>query len=158
MNDGRLMSTSDLRTAVDNGLAGSGFRRKGQSWFLDGPDVVVVVNVQRSRADSLHFLNLAFWLKAVAPPPAMPPSESKCHMRIRATSAFPERASDFDALLDTDSPAEGRNVCLAELLEGTVVPFVLAGATEAGLRRLFQEGRFARGLVDQRCLPVVAAT
>lgn len=82
------------RVAKDRGMT----RRSG-SWYLRGPESILILNLQKSNYSRRYFVNLGVWLRGVED--AEFPPEHKAHIRTRMTELVesPER---LDQLLDAD--------------------------------------------------------
>jgi hypothetical protein len=142
-----------FKKAVARSLEGAHLIKKGQSWYLDGPDAIVVLNLQKNDWANAYFINIGIWLKALGP--AEFPAESDCHLMHRLDSIFPE---ERDLIRDGGSlePSDIRPLDqLSGFLEARVVPFMRQCTMLNGLRRLYDEGRFRRGLVVKEARPLL---
>jgi hypothetical protein len=55
-----MINKNDLGSTIDSGLKIGSFVRKGLSWYLDGPDVIIVVNLQRSAWKDQYYIKVGF--------------------------------------------------------------------------------------------------
>ena len=46
-----------FKKSFGNALKEHGFRKKGQSWYVHGPDCIVVLNLQTDDFSDLYFVN-----------------------------------------------------------------------------------------------------
>lgn len=139
-----MTQKTDFKKAFGNALKAMRFLKKGQSWFLEGKDSVVVLNLQKSDFDTKYFVNLGIWLKSLGA--ADFPSENRCHIQARLTSLFPERAEMIDGACDMS--AEGRDLTsFLDFLEGQVVPLCVDCLHIENLRSRLERGDFKRALV-----------
>lgn len=79
------------------------------------------------------------------------PKEHKCPIRIRLTSAFPERREQIEEVLDlerTNLDDARREDAVARLTNELILPFVDHMKNAATLRQAICEGIFKRGAVN----------
>jgi hypothetical protein len=134
-----------FKKAVGAPLEEAAFARKGSSWFSARHEVVLVANLQKSQYEPAYFLNLGFWLTGLGAPPAVSPPEQHCHARVRAEAAFPELADLLDLRVPIGDADRAEH--LRRVLRESIIPFMLEGATAAGLRQHIVAGSFRGGLV-----------
>lgn len=89
-----MIDKTNFKKAVGSVLKSVGFENKGQSWYLDGDDSIVVLNLQKSDFDEKYYVNLGVWLKSLGG--VAFPSENKCHIQARLTSLFPAQTEIID--------------------------------------------------------------
>jgi hypothetical protein len=137
-----------LRLAIAEVLADVGFTRRGLSWFRSSDDVVEVVNLQKSQYGSQYYVNYAIWLRRLGD--ASFPKEEHCHIRMRASTIC--ASEELRRLLDLESDIDGdaRRSAFARLLTNEFVPFSDSCRSLAGLRQLYEQGRFKQAMVDAR--------
>lgn len=142
------MDMRKLTNHVGRLFRGAGFSGKGQTWWFEGDDVVVVTNLQKDRYGSVVYLNLGFWLKSLGPFPS-PPREHVCPVGCRAERLFPDRLDEIDRLLNLDEgvPDEKRYRGLQILLNEVIIPFLKDASSATALRAHILSGRFDHGLV-----------
>lgn len=89
-----IVQVAVARVAKDLGMT-----RKSGSWYLAGPESILVLNLQKSNYSRRYFVNLGAWLLEIEHAEFLP--EHKAHIRTRATQLVesPER---LDQLLDAD--------------------------------------------------------
>ena len=78
---------------------GRGMTRKSGSWYLAGPETILILNLQKSNYSRRYFVNLGVWLLGVGE--AQFPPEHKAHIRTRITHLVESRGR-VDQLLDAD--------------------------------------------------------
>lgn len=142
------MDMRKLTSHVGRLFRRAGFSGKGQTWWFDGDDVLVVANLQKDRYGSVVYLNLGFWLKSLGPPPS-PPKKHLCPVGIRAEDVFPDSLDEIDKLLDLarSIPEEERYLGLEKLLDNVIIPFLKDASSASRLRAHMLRGRFDHGLV-----------
>ena len=150
-------SGKDIERLLTQCLRPEGFRKKGKYWYLDTPEVVVFVNLQRSQWSETYYLNLGVLVKSIRNEPwpirdRTRPKAGVCHYTIRVEDLFteepvpptkvsPERMKVHE-LLDFHSPvcdAEEREHELRRIFEERMLPFLRLCKTEAGIRRAIME-------------------
>lgn len=65
-------------------LANGGWRSKSGVWYRDAPDLLAMLELQKSAYDSQHFLNLGFFFPRLERNPTDSPSMRLAHIRCRA--------------------------------------------------------------------------
>lgn len=85
------MNKQNFKKSLGAVLNSIGFVGKGQSWFKNGQDAIVVLNIQKSDYEEKYYVNCGIWLKEIEV--ADFPPEHKCHLQVRLTSLFPEDAA-----------------------------------------------------------------
>ncbi len=147
------MDATIFKKIINDEMCRAGYTRKGTNWYRDWPTVISLLNLQKSNYDDLWFINIAFWLKGVGQP-KVPPPEHLCHVRIRATSAFPNVRSQLEqsCTLNTMISDERRKAILVKIFEETILPFMTKAGCQDGLLNMIKEGCFDSGFVKQSAL------
>lgn len=125
-------------------LSNAGFSRKGSSWFLDGPDAILVLNLQKSDFDEKFYINLGIWLKALGE--AEYPRENACHVQVRLTSVLPQDAELIERGCRLDAENDAAFNQLVELLVSKVIPFCTDCFQIDVLRAKVARGEFRKAL------------
>ncbi len=60
-----MIDKKTLQKFVFLPLRDAGFKKEGQSWYLDENDVLVIVNLQRID-EGQYAINIGSWIKALA--------------------------------------------------------------------------------------------
>jgi len=140
-----MIDKKAFKKTIAEALEGNGFVKKGQSWYYDGKDVLIVFNLQKSDWDELYYINLGFWLNAFGK--STFPQHNHCHLDFRAESLFPDKR---DLLLASCSLVKSNDALLKDLssfLADRLVPFLLECTDEVKLRELMSQGKLRQGLV-----------
>ena len=146
-----VVDAKDLEKLLTSLLRPVGFRREGRNWRLDLPDVIQVVNLQRSRWSDSFYLNIGIFVRAVQNEPGRVRNEAKpsivdCHFRIRLGDLFsgpPVPPTKISAeqirlyeLLDLEDgridPAT-REMELSAMIEQRMLPFLELCRSSAGI-------------------------
>jgi hypothetical protein len=121
--------------------------KKGQSWYFDGKDAVVVINLQKSNWSELYYINLGIWLKAFGE--ATFPGFNHCHLYYRVEHFFPEQRD----LILTGSDLERSDLeildNLSKFIGSQLIPFVQECTDEKKLRELMSQGVLRGGFIRQ---------
>ncbi|PZF75503.1 hypothetical protein DK847_18490 [Aestuariivirga litoralis] len=133
-----MMDKVLFKKSFGNVLTEHGFRKKGQSWYLYGPDCIVVLNLQKDDFSALYFVNFGVWLLSLGD--AQYPPENHCHVRSRLERLFPlHRELILDACtLSSDPSALAPFIAL---LHSDVVPLCQRCLSIEGLKEEVAAGR-----------------
>lgn len=144
-----------LLLALADTLRAAGFARKRpSSWFRSTPDVVQVVNLQKSQWGDQYYVNFAVWLLALGH--AELPPQAQCHVRLRADDIVSSKV-ELRRLLDLDVQVADRRAAFARVLADELLPFADEARTLAGLRRLARVKRLKNALVLARARALLSA-
>jgi len=140
-----MIAKKTFKAALNGALQKAGFFHKGQSWFLEGKDCIVVVGLQKSDYDEKYYINWGLWLKRLGS--AAFPKDNHCHIQSRLTSLFPDDVALIEeaSLLDTASPEVLER--LVGIVQSKLIPLCVDCSTEQQLRELLATGRFKKSLI-----------
>ncbi|WP_435009047.1 DUF4304 domain-containing protein [Tundrisphaera lichenicola] len=136
-----------IRALFDKTLHDHGFKKASGSWYFDGPETVLVANLQKSQYGSCFYINLGVWLKAIGE--AATPKEHHCHVRIRLESLAGE---EFSKALDMEASTvfeEDRKMIIVTGIVKVAIPWLEACNSLDGIREMLHEGRLSRALVHR---------
>jgi hypothetical protein len=143
------MDRKTLKQAIGKILEAHGFRRKGQSWYLQHPDVVGVIELQKSDLSECYYMNIGFLVRSLDPSHEYPP-ERLCHWRYRVEAIFPEMhipvRRDLLSLGEEADDAE-RIEELQKFLTERVAPFVASIRTVDDIRKQRSSEWFSHGFL-----------
>lgn len=147
-----MIDKAFFKKSFGNALREHGFRKKGQTWYLHGPDCVVVLNLQKDDFSDLYFVNFGIWLSSLGD--AQYPPESHCHVGSRLEELFP---SHREMILDgcTMSSDPSALEPFIALLHSDVVPLCKRCLTLEGLKEEIAAGRVSPYGVVRVALPVL---
>lgn len=133
--------------SVSSPLTEAGLQKKGKSWYLDGKELLVVVNFEYHNLilDHQYAINIGFWLKALGNPNY--PSYNHCHLYYRVERLFPEHREFLltsSSLLETDVELVSE---LTKFIDDTLIPFLRECTQEKKLREMMALGLLNGGLV-----------
>lgn len=144
---------SDLEKLFTRLLRPEGFRREGRNWRRDLPELILVVNLQRSRWGASFYVNIGALVKAIRAEPwavrdrARPRTE-EAHYQIRLEQLFADISIQAPAkisppvermheLLDLEAARIDPAIRASELtaiLEQRLIPFLRLCRDVDGLR------------------------
>lgn len=151
-----MIDKTYFKKTIGSLLKEVGFKNKDQSWYVDGPDSIVVLNIQKSDFDDKYYINFGVWLKRLGAVDF--PKENKCHIQARLTSIFPEDAEIIDAACRINADNEENFVRLLALIRTKIVPFCIDCLQIDGLREKLLRGDFKRALVMKEAKDILPGT
>jgi hypothetical protein len=140
-----MIDKKTFKKAIAEPLEKAGLIKKGQTWYLDGKDVLIATNLQKSDWGEKYYINIGFWLKGLGE--AYFPPFNHCHLSYRAESLFPEQReliligcslnqSDLEMLAN-----------LSQFINSRLIPYMKECTDEGKLRELMAIGSLNNGLV-----------
>jgi hypothetical protein len=145
-----IMQKKDLESIFHSILSDRGFTKKTGSWYRKTAEALLIVNLQKSSFGNQYYLNLACVPLALSLPDEPYPKENKCPIRIRLSSAFPEKKAEIESLLDLECMALAdaeRREKIQMLVEDMLLPFMSQMETKDALISAFNAGKFRRAMV-----------
>jgi len=140
-----MIDKKTFKKAFATPFENAGFVKNGQSWYLDGKDAIIVVNLQKSDWEDMYYINIGIWLKALGETSF--PRENQCHLMYRAESLFPDNRE----LLLLGCSLEKGNLQLlndlTEFIQNQLIPLLQGFTNENNLKVLMAQGKLNRGLV-----------
>ena len=145
--DTRILGAELEKLAITRALKRLGWSLKGAKAAYSGRDARLAISFQRSRFDSLDFVNLGIWLFALGEGRDFPKHE-ECHLQFRLERLFPR----LPPLLGDEPPdVEALERAIAEM-DGDLVRL-----TELDhLRELYRAGRLSKGLIRKEARELLA--
>lgn len=139
-----MTAYTTFKKTIGGVLKAARFANKGQSWFLDGDDSIVVLNLQKSDFDDKYYVNLGIWLKSFGA--VAFPAENKCHIQVRLTSLFPGDAEMMERACRGDASDEDL-APFVEFLRMKVAPFCEDCLCTGALWSKIEGGEFKKALI-----------
>lgn len=127
-------------------LESAGFIKKGQSWYLNGEDTIVVVNLQKCDWGEWYFINIGIWLKALGE--EVFPQAHRCHLSHRLEAYFPEQRELIQSGCRLDAETSKTLTELVEFIHRQVIPFLYECTHEGKLKELLLKGSLEHGFVN----------
>jgi hypothetical protein len=140
-----------LETAITSSLKASGFIKKARTWWRYGPDVIQVLNLQKSPYGDNLYVNLGIYVKSLGE--EQKPPENRCHVQVRLDRvAHSEHQQCVVAATAGGVPVQA--LIDAVLVDG--VAWLDDLATLSGIRRFLESGGSEKGLVFHEVAKLVA--
>lgn len=135
-----------------------GFKKHRRAWYLDTPETVIIVDLQRSSWSECYTLNLGVLVKSIDTGKRAyggpRPNIVDCHLRYDLSDLFPEppkrpakitpERARVHELLDielagSDIDPQQRVQELKRIVDERLLPFLGLYKTEAGIRKIVME-------------------
>ena len=123
------------------------------SWYSTSDDVIKVLTLQKSQYGLIYYVNIGWWLRALAE--AKFPKENELHVRIRLDALVPDRGEEVQSLLDLERPVENRAERLRELLHSELMAILEHAGSLEGLRALRRKSRLNAAAVRGPAIPLL---
>lgn len=141
----KMIDKKTFKKSVGGALEQAGFVKKGQSWYFEGEDALVLANLEKIDVFDEYVINIGIWLKAFGDTTF--PAYNQCHLYYRVERLFP---SQRELILASCSLLKSDNQILAnlsEFIKNQLVPFLKDCTDESKLKELMSEGVLKRGFV-----------
>lgn len=141
------MTKVEFKKIINTAFVSGGFRVVEKRLRLDGTDAVILADLQKSQYGEDYFINIGFWLRALAG--QVPSKVERCHMYYRLESLFPEwgdQVKDGSQLTLSGQPEAAARLAAVILHECAPV-FVELANSERAIRTRFIQGGFNQGLI-----------
>lgn len=145
-----------LTEAIGKPLKLMSFKRKSDTWHLNGDETVRVLNLQKSSYGPQYYINIGVWLNYLGQ--AELPKVSKCHIQFRWESLIPQDEKRLERLLDLAEKSlsdHDRAFEISNLLEAYVLPFFCIAETLNSLRTLYKSDRWPVSLVSVKAQEIL---
>jgi len=142
-----MIDKKSFKKAIATPLEKAGLIKKGQSWYLDGKDVLIVINLQKSDWSELYYINIGFWLKGLGR--AAFPEFYDCHLYCRIHDFFPEKIDLIFSGFSLEKSTPEKLGELSRFLEYEFIPFLRECTNEQKLKELMTLGKLNNGLVQK---------
>lgn len=134
-----MTSKIEFKKSFGSVLTSSGFVRKGQNWYLQGPDCSIVLNLQKNDFSDYYHVNFGIWILALGQDNPYP-QEHHCHVRARLERIFPAQRELILTACTINEETPDFPIFI-EFLARDVVPLSNRCKTLGGLRHEVQDGR-----------------
>lgn len=151
-----MIGKKTFKQTIANLFEKSSFVKKGQSWYLDGEDTIIVVKLQKSNWGEEYYINIGIRLKALGT--VNFPQESQCHFSHRLERYFPD---DRELILRGSSLEASNSQTLedfTELLRIKLVPFLKECTSKHKLKEFLVAGRFNSGFISKDAIDYLSET
>ena len=132
-----MIEKNDLVKSIHAPLKIAGFKKRSLSWYLNGKDTIVVVNLQRGFGKN-YYTNIGIWLKALGD--EIFPKEYQCHMCWRLERMFPTERELIIKSCELEISDANLLSKLQAFFESRVIPFLLECLDEGKIKSQILEG------------------
>ncbi len=142
-----MIDKKTFKKGIAAPLEKAGLVKKGQSWYLNGTDALVVVNVEKLDIFSgdQYAINIGIWLKALGEP--MYPPYNNCHLYYRAERLFPQQRELIINACSLEKSDISMLADLTDYIESKLIPFIRECTDHSKLRAFMSKGILDAGLV-----------
>jgi hypothetical protein len=148
-----MIDKKSFKKAIALPLETANFTKKGQSWYLNSNDVIIVVNLQKNDWADEYFINIGIWLKALGD--VSFPSENNCHLSHRVERLFPNE----ETLIRDASSLEKSNTALlgslSEFIVTKLIPFLYDCTHIQKLKEFYLTGKFRAGFIRRDAVEIL---
>jgi hypothetical protein len=131
----------------------AGFQKRSDSWYRRFPDLVQVLNLQKSQYGDQYYINVGIYVPSLGAAKSQWPKEHQCHVRARAKSLVSDESNDisrFDSAMNLEDDGVSPEIRAQEierLLEEHVTTFFDSATNLDDLRNSIRSGALSKALV-----------
>jgi hypothetical protein len=142
-----MIDKKTFKKAIAAPLERAGFKKKGQSWFLDGNDALIVINLEKIDifSNDQYVINIGIWLKAFGE--SVFPPYNRTHLYYRVERLFPQQRELILTGCSLEKSSPQKLADLTEFIDSRLIPFLRECTDEGKLRELMSKGMLEGGLV-----------
>lgn len=140
-----MMNKNIFKKVITSSFENTAYVKKGQSWYLDGEDAIIVVNLQKSNFGEEYFMNIGIWLKGLGS--TLFPKENQCHLFIRLERLFPEDRELITRGFSLETTNMQTLSDLSEFIKFKLFPFLQDCTNINKLKDFAAMGKFKAGLI-----------
>lgn len=147
-----------VQATFDEFGAKLGLEKRARTWYRRSPDVVSILNLQKSQWGAQYYVNVAFWFTALGTEEF--PKEREAHVRTRLDTLLGQAdAAELRAFLDLDAPIRetDRMAGLLRVLEGELAPLFEKLSSVAAFKSTAGCELLIRAAVRRDAQPLVVA-
>lgn len=142
-----MINKKVFKKAIADPFERVAYVKRGHSWYLDGEDSVIVVNLQKSDFGEEYFMNIGIWIKTLGQ--ALFPKQNQCHLSCRVERLFPEDQEMIWNGLSLDKANLQALLDLSEFISLKLIPFLNDCTQKHKLTEFMTLGRFKSGLISK---------
>ena len=133
-----------FKAAINEALTGEQFSHKGQSWFLHGADVTIVLNLQKSDHKELFYVNLGIWFNHFNEKKY--PEYNECQIYFRLENIFESATELISEACQIDGG--GNKISeFSEFLKNEFSPYAREMLNIKYVAQQLAEGKFKNSMV-----------
>jgi hypothetical protein len=151
-----MIDKKTFKKAIARSFEKSGLVKKGQSWYFDGKEALIVINLQKSNWGEMYHMNLGIWLKAFGE--VSFPQFNHCPLYYRVEYFFPKRRELILLGCSLDQSTLPMLAELTEFIESELIPFLQSCSVISKLRELMKQGALDGGFVTSEARMYLSET
>jgi hypothetical protein len=146
------MPTIPVEAAFAPVLGAHKFNKVGRTWRRVFPDVILVVNLQKSQWSSDLYVNLGAYLRSLGT--ELRPPCQRCHISARLEAVVPAEQFEAARSLSSGEPPSSEAVMA---FSGFGLPWLESLSSSSGVRAFLRTSRSRRMLVSNEARALVSA-
>lgn len=149
------MDKKSIQSPVAQWAKRTGFQKHSDSWYRRLPDLIQILNLQKSQYGDQYYLNVGIYIPSIGAANSQWPKEHQCHVRARAKTLVSEQSNDiarFESAMDLEDSSMSSDVreqAIEAFLNEHVGSFFDSVANLEDLRRLIHSGGLSNALVHK---------
>jgi hypothetical protein len=149
------MDKKSIQAPVARWANRAGFQKRSDTWYRRFPDLVQVLNLQKSQYGDQYYLNVGIYVPSIGAANSQWPKEHQCHVRARAKTLVSEQSNDiarFESAMDLEDgsvSSDAREQEIERLLDEHVASFFDSAANLEDLHSLIRSGGLNKALVHR---------
>ena len=150
------MDKKSVQAPVARWAKQAGFQKHSDTWYRRCPDLVQVLNLQKSQYGNQYYLNVGIYVPSIGAASSQWPKEHQCHVRMRAKTLVSEESKDvarFESAMDLEDGSVSNDMREQEIgrfLDEHVASFLDSAKSLEDLRSLIGSGRLSNALVHKK--------
>lgn len=132
------METTAFKKMFDAIAKESGFERAYEGWFKEAPEIILVLDLQRSNFEKYYYLNIKLFIQGTF---GNTYSKSKKLVKTDCGNIFLRQPDNYSSLLDLDTALEDneRKEGLMKMFSEFITPFSNKTNTKEGIKELHKK-------------------
>jgi len=129
------METTEFKKIFGEISKENGFERAYEGWFKESPEVILVLDLQKSNFGNYYYLNIKLFIQGTF---GNVYSKSKQLVKTDGGDIFLRHPDNYSNLLDLDAPFSDidRKAGLRNMFNDFIVPFSNKSSTKEGIKEL----------------------
>jgi len=131
------METTDFKKMFGEVAKENGFERAYEGWFKESPEVIMVLDLQKSNFGSYYYLNIKLFIQGTF---GNAYSKSKKLVKTDVGNIFLRQPDNYSNLLNLDDPLADneRKEGLKKMFNDFIVPFSNKANTKEGIKKFYK--------------------
>lgn len=132
------MESSELKKMFDEIAKENGFEKAYEGWFKEFPQVIQVLDLQKSNYGNLYYLNIKLFIQGAFGSKYI---KSKQLVKSDTGDIFLRQPNNYSDLLNLDAPLDDakRKEGLKKMFEDFIAPFSEKANTKEGIKELHRK-------------------